>query len=275
MWTIMHLVTKVFDVLLAPFSSLSPLVGLTWISLLTGVGMLMVYRYISNQDRIKETKNRIKAHFLEVRLFKDNMRVMLKAQKNILLYNFRYMGLAVKPMLFMLPPIILILIQLEVRYARRPLHVGESAIVSVKMESDPMKGPEMQLVVPSGITIETPPLRVPEGGEINWRIKANQAGRFSIGIKSADSNSEVSKTVHVTRSVVALAGNVGRSSLSEAIVQPVEKPIISSVPIESVRLQYPNAEMKLWGWNIHWLVGFFVLSIVFGFAMKGIFKVEI
>jgi hypothetical protein len=28
-------------------------------------------------------------------------------------------------------------------------------------------------------------------------------------------------------------------------------------------------------WHVHWLVVVFVLSIVFGFALKGLFRVEI
>ena len=33
--------------------------------------------------------------------------------------------------------------------------------------------------------------------------------------------------------------------------------------------------MPVFGWNIHWLVYFFVLSLAFGFAFKGVFGVQI
>jgi hypothetical protein len=33
--------------------------------------------------------------------------------------------------------------------------------------------------------------------------------------------------------------------------------------------------MDLFGRHLHWLVVYFVLSIIFGFAFKGVFKVEI
>jgi len=33
--------------------------------------------------------------------------------------------------------------------------------------------------------------------------------------------------------------------------------------------------MRIFGWHIHWLIVYFALYIILGFAFMGIFKVEI
>jgi Phosphoenolpyruvate phosphomutase len=38
-------------------------------------------------------------------------------------------------------------------------------------------------------------------------------------------------------------------------------------------VQYPEATVSLLGWRVHWMVAFFVLSIVFAFALRGRFGV--
>jgi len=123
--------TAFFDFLLTPFNSLDPFWTLMILSLLAGVLMLLIFRSTSNQAKIKEVKDKMKAHLLEISLFKDSPAIILSAQKNLLLYNAQYMKYALKPMLYMILPISMMLIHLDGWFGYRPLKVGESAIFSV------------------------------------------------------------------------------------------------------------------------------------------------
>jgi len=78
--------------------------------------MLLIFRYISNQKEIKETKSKIRAYIYELRLFKDELGLVLSAQKNILIQNLKYIKYALKPMIFMIIPMALNLIQLDSWY---------------------------------------------------------------------------------------------------------------------------------------------------------------
>jgi len=273
MWIVFHLLTKLFDLLLALFVSFPPVVGLIWISVLTAVIMLMVYRHISNQEKIKQTKDRIKAHFLEVRLFKDDIRVILAAQWKILLNNLKYMSLALKPMLFMLPAIILILIQLEGRYAHRPLHPGETTIIAVHLEEDPTKGNALEIELPEGLALESPALRISKTREVNWRIRAEKKGRYELKFKLKEE--AFLRNLFVADENLPIARQVKKNTIIEQIFQPFERPLDKSGAVRSIEIQYPEADIRFFGWSLNWLVGFFVFSIIFGFAMKGVFKVEI
>ena len=37
---------------------------------------------------------------------------------------------------------------------------------------------------------------------------------------------------------------------------------------------YPEAEVSVLGWPLHWMIVYFVLAIVFAFALRNTFKVQ-
>src|SRR3990172_10738495 len=181
MWLLNNILNKTFDLFFYPFEALNPLWGLSIISFITGIIMLIIFRYTSNQDGIKEAKEKIKAYLLEVRLYKDDMGLMLNAQKNILKHNFTYMKYSVIPMLVMMIPVVLILIQLNFRFGYLPLKPGDDAIVKLNMNKGVnVNGTEAKIIAPSGIEVETPILRIDEKKEIDWRIRAKSPGDFNL-----------------------------------------------------------------------------------------------
>jgi len=121
----------VFDVLFLPFRSLSPWFAMGFISLLTAFLMLWIFKLTSNQEGIRKAKNAIKAHLLELRLYKDNMRVSLRAQGRILAANARYVACNAKPLAVMILPLLLILAQLNLWFGAAPLETGRPAVVKV------------------------------------------------------------------------------------------------------------------------------------------------
>src|SRR2546422_8579963 len=78
------LVNHLFDILVWPFRSLHPFYSLTVFSLLTTVFTLIVFRYASDQPAMRRVKDRLQAHVLEVRLFPDQLPVVLWAYSRLL-----------------------------------------------------------------------------------------------------------------------------------------------------------------------------------------------
>ncbi len=264
-----------FDILFLPFRSMSPWIGMILVSFLTGLLMLFVFKWTSNQEGIQKVKNKIKAHLLELRLFKDSLGQSLRSQGNILKCNLRYINYSAKPMLVMIVPLILILVQLNFWFGYESLRPNESAILKIKLADD--QNPlETQITVQpsSGLLMETPPLRIEESHEINWRFAATQEGiqQFDITIDGAT----VSKRVSVAQKPLSKISPLkpGTKFLDQ-ILYPTEAPVDGRIPIQKIEIQYPPKNMNLFGWGIHWIIVYFVLSIVFGFAFKGVFKVQI
>ena len=101
MSTVMSLINgilgPVFDLLLYPFRGMHPLVGLTVVSAIAAVGMLLGYKATSNQPAIERVKRKIAAGLFEIRLFNDDLYAILRAQGSILRNNLEYMRLNLVP----------------------------------------------------------------------------------------------------------------------------------------------------------------------------------
>jgi hypothetical protein len=275
MWIFQSIIGEIFKILFFPFRNLSPWVGMIFISLLTAFFMLFVFRFTSNQKGIRKIKNRIKAHLLELRLFKDSFAVSRKAQGNILRCNLKYMGYSARPMLVMIIPLILIIIHLNLWFGYISLSRGEQAILKIKLKEgiDPLKI-DLSVVSSSGFTIEIAPLRIIEESEIDYRFRTLKKGVREMAL--VIDGREIHKRLAVgERSLSRISPTKVRKDFLALLLNPGEPPLPSDCPIEAIKINYPSKNMNLFGWHIHWIIVYFVLSIIFGFAFKGVFKVEI
>jgi uncharacterized membrane protein (DUF106 family) len=264
----------IFDVFFAPFRSLGPWPGMIAISLVTGILMLLIFKKTSNQEAIKRAKNLIKARLLEIRLFKNDTGGQFRSQGAMLGANFRYMAHALRPMLVMLIPVMLILAQLNLRFGAESLAKGEQALVKMKLaEGTSADTTAISLRAPVGITVETAPLRIEEEGEVDWRIRADAAGLHRLTFDVAGASIE--KTVSVGQDSPAKVATIRSGKFFDLFLTPGEKPLPKKSSVASIEVVHRSYSLPLLGGGVNWLVAFFVLSLVFGFALKGVFKVEI
>lgn len=275
MWIFNSLLDKIFEIIFLPFRSLSPWIGMILISFLTGLFMLLIFRFTSNQEGLRKVKNKIKAHLLELRLFKDSLALSLKAQGNIFLSNLKYISYSGKPLLVMIIPLVLILIQLNLWFGYQSLKPGEETILKVRLDENQNLLDLNLSVQPSQFfVIETPPLRIEEENEINWRIRAKDKGIHLLTIQ-INGQSFTKKVAVAQKSLTKISPIKMRRNFIDELFNPGEQPLPSKQPVKNVEIKYPSKKMNLFGWHIHWIIVYFAISIIFGFALKGVFKVEI
>lgn len=262
-------------ILFFPFRSLNPWFGMIFISFLTGLLMIIVFRTTSNQEGIRNIKNKIKAHLLELRLYKDNMSLSLKAQGQIFRCNLKYIGYSAKPMLAMVVPLILLLTQLNLWFGSAPLVPGQAAVLKLKLTEGP-NPLRTDLSVESSFPfrIETLPLRIEGEREVNWRLRAQAEGMSDL-IFRMDGISFTKKIVSGHTPLSPISAKRVKRNFAAEFLSPGEKPFPSRFPVESIEIAYPARRMNFFGWRLHWIVVYFVLSVIFGFALKRPFKVEI
>jgi uncharacterized membrane protein (DUF106 family) len=106
-------------------------------------------------------------------------------------------------------------------------------------------------------------------GEISWRIRATKPvdGELRFAWLGKD----------WTKSVVAGEGRryvSGRrvSGVWDALWDPGESRFAAG-EVDSIEVRYPFVEMDLFGFRLHWLIWFFVISMVSAYLLKGRFKV--
>ena len=76
-----------FRILLSPFEKLGPWPGIILVSLLATVLALLIFKFTTNQQRLKKRKKRVLAHVLELLIFRDDFVLNIKALKDVFLFN--------------------------------------------------------------------------------------------------------------------------------------------------------------------------------------------
>ncbi len=271
--------SAVFDVLLAPLGEEHAWFDLVFWSVAGGIVALIVYKYVSNQRGIQRAKNAIKVHLLEIRLFKEDIAEVLGATAKILLKNGLYLGHNMLPLLVMIVPMMTILFQLEAHYAFDPLPVGSVNLLTLELDTSRPGVPDtatglaeaVRLEMPTGLSLDAPPVRTADG-KVAWRFRAERAGDYVVPIHVGEEL--VEKRIAVggpPRKVPVL-----RTKTLEAFLYPAEAALPADSAAESVRLRYPDRDLGwLPGGEMGVLATFFGLSILSGFALKGLFGVTL
>jgi uncharacterized membrane protein (DUF106 family) len=267
----------VFDLLLAPFAGLPPIVSLAVVSFVTAVFMLIVFKRTSNQAALADVKRRIHAGLFEIRLFNDDIRAILRAQTEILRTNLTYLKLSLVPMVWILPPLVLVIAQLQFHYGYEGLRAGDTTLLEVDLKPGAVSDgarPEATLDLPTGLRAEGEEVWIPSQSQLAWRLAAEEDGEFEIGV-GIDGAPPVAKTVQVTDRTVRLSPiRVDRSFLAQ-LIYPAEPPLPAEGPVHAIHVRYPDRAVSVLGLGMHWMIPFFVLSIAFAFALRGWLKVTI
>jgi hypothetical protein len=268
------LLRPLFDLALRPFRAWPALISLALASLAVSILMLVVFKRTSNQTRLADVKRRIHAGLFEIRLFSDDLRAIFRAQGEILRANVTYLGLSLVPMVFVLPPLVLVMAQLQFHYGYTGLVPGQRAVITAALRDAGPLRPEATLAAPAGLRVETPALWMPSTQQVAWRVAAEREGDYTLTLRLGDAP-PVTKSVTVSRAVVRRSPERVEAGFVAELLYPAEAPLPASSPFRSIRVNYPEAEVDLLGFHLHWMIPFFALSIVFAFALRGVFKVTI
>ena len=255
------------------FGDLHPLVSLTPLSIVVGVIMLWVFGLTSDQDAIETTKKRLQAYLLELRLYGDDPSLIWQSQKSLLAANLRYMGLMLKPAIYLTVPMVVLLFHLDSFYGLKPLRVSEPMVVTVQVSGEIATDTVApSLTAPAGITVETPAVRALEPSQFSWRIRPARETSGNLKFNWEGHGSWEKSVVSGDRRKYLNHRRVNASL--ESLMHPGED-LLGVAGVEWVEILYPAATIELWGVDLHWLIWFFVISMVSAYLLKGYFKVVI
>ena len=121
--------------------------------------------------------------------------------------------------------------------------------------------------------VETPSVWLPAERELVWRVSGKRAGDHELTVRV--NGATESKTVRVRDDVVRRSPLRVGSSWLDQIIYPAEPPLPAASPIASIELTYPERSIDVLGVGLHWMIVFFVLSLIFAFALRKPFGVTI
>jgi len=224
---------------------------------------LLVFRFASSQSGIRAAKDGIKAHLLELWLFKDDPGVLLRAQGQVVVSSLEYLGHSLAPLLLMVVPVGLLVAQLEARFAFRPLAGGEAAIVTATF-AVPEAAAAAALLASTGSTgvvVETPALRTADGRQALWRVRGATAGTHVLQAGG------VPVEVVVGPPGPALAAATYGPGDWRLAGYPAARPLEAG-PLLALEVEYPRARGEFLGLSsASWLL--MGATLVLGFALRG------
>ncbi|WP_010582756.1 hypothetical protein [Schlesneria paludicola] len=259
--------------LLAPLEQLPELAGAVLVAMVTGILMLIAFKYTSHQAAIKQARDRIKAELLALSLFRDNVAVNLGSQGRILGYALKLMGLALVPIAVMIVPVTLLLGQLSLWWQARPFQVGEDAVVTIRLNGDPKSSwPKVNLEPLPSMEITQGPYTIRSKREICWSIRFREPGHQQLDIH-VDGQSW-KKDLAVGRAPMRISLQRPEWNWSDIVMHPAEPPIEARSAVKSIDIQYP--ENRAWATGTHsWLIFWFLGSTIVAFCFRGVFNVNL
>jgi len=267
-------VTAVFDAIFAPLGWVSPVPGLALAALVTAVLALVVVKHTSNQARVRRAKDGMYAALLEMRLFNDDIAAVLRAQWDVLRSNGRYLAAALVPMLWLIVPFGLVVVELDAFYATDGLTLNQPAVLTAHLRQDQaIEVHDVHLVAPQGIAEDSPTLWFPATQDFAWRLRPIARGSYTLVISTPAGN--VSKSVVVSDAVTRRSASRTTSQGLAAIEPSSEPPLDEAGAFDAVSLTYPPRDLAVFGWTLPWFVVYGALVIVFGFALSRVLHVEI
>jgi uncharacterized membrane protein (DUF106 family) len=253
----------------------SPLAIVVIVSLVVGLAMVVLFGYTSDQKAIGVAKDQLKAHLLAVRLYRDQIPVVMGSYGKILRGTGRYLKLAFKPLLYVIIPITLLMVQIDRYLGQTPVPANAPFLLTAHA-AGPANGAalnDVTLELPPEISLTAPPVHIPASNEIVWRLAGSKEGKYELKIAAAGES--LVKAVCVGSELTRLSANRLRGQFRKRMFSSAEPALPQNSPIESISINYPDRNIDVAGYGMNWIWLFFILSMVAGFIFKELLGIQI
>ena len=249
-----------------------PLAIVIVVSLAVGLLMVVLFGYTSDQRAIGIAKDQLKAHLLAVRLYRDQIPVVMGSYGKILRGTGRYLKLAFKPLLYVIIPITLLMVQIDRYLGATPIPPNVPFLLTVYTTGGEALN-DVTVDLPAGITMTAPPVHVPSTNEIVWRLVGSKEGKYEV--KTAAAGQSVAKAVCVGGDLPRISTVRLRGHFWERMFSSAEPALPENSPIESISINYPDRNIEVAGYGMNWIWLFFILSMIAGFIFKEVLGIQI
>jgi hypothetical protein len=259
-------------------SANTPLLLVLAISIVIGLLMVIVFRYTSDQKAIGRAKDQLKAHLLAVRLFQDQLPVVMRAYGRILRGTGSYLRLAFTPFLIAILPITFLIVQLDRYFGWLPLRPTQTFLVEARVD-DPNAFSDAALQLPPELASSAPAVHIAKDEdkekdkEVVWRVVAEREGKYEIQIAAAGQT--VSKQVVVSPGLARISPVRLKDNFWERIFTSGEPALAENSPIQSITVSYPPRIIGFAWMEWNWIVLFFVVSLIAGFIFKSVLGIQV
>ena len=269
MASILSVLNFIVDALLYPFRPLPPFWGLLFISILAGLGMILIFSRFSNQPAIARLRKRMGGEVLGILLHVSRPGTVIAFALKLIWSNMLYLGHLLVPMAVMAVPFMLLWGQLDARYGARPLDPGEYRTVTLEFAGEMPSREDMDITA-EGVELIPPVVMVDEINEASFRILQYEEG--SGQLMAGSTAVEFGRSYEGSGAVVfrGFRGSPGIWSLFTPMYQ-----VRTADPDLSGRWSMPGTDYSVLGGHWSWIAVFLVFSMVSAVAGAKIMKIKV
>ncbi len=250
----------------------SPLAIVVVLSIVVGLLMVVLFGYTSNQKAIKTAKDQLKAHLLAVRLFQDQLHVVVGSYGKILRGTGRYLKLAFMPLLYVIFPITFLIVQVDHYLGSTGIPANTPFLFTVRLSNGDMLN-DVSLELPPEIRMTAPAVHVAAEREIVWRLAASKDGAYEVRVIVA--GERVAKAVQVSSELARVSSVRLRGHFWERMFFSAEPALPENKPVESIAINYPERTIDIAGYEMNWIWLFFIFSMIAGFIFKELLGIQV
>lgn len=261
--------STIFDSILNPLlQALGPLLSMLIVSFVVALLTTLIYRYATDQEKMKSLKSSMKRYRKKVSNAKDDPDKAMKLQKEMMKMNGDYMRHSFKSMIFTIIPVMLFLGWFAAHFAFNPILPGESFNVTATVEEDNDVSGPVELMVPANVSVGDDAVKNISSGDVVWtNISSSNPGSYDLSVKHHPSGEEQFFEVIVSKEqeYAQQTNSFDDSSVFSSISLGMEKllmfegvPVLGDLPLIK---------------NAGWLGAYILFSIIFTSVLRKIMGV--
>lgn len=256
-----------------PLRSLDPWFAMAVMSLISALLLLAVFKYGSDQAKIRRARDRFVGRVIEMAVYRDDLTVTVGAFARVLGANALYILALLKPLCLGVVPFVLLLAQAGAWFCCRPLAAGESVVVKAALAPGTRVMERDFSLEGDGIEVEAGPVRAVAANCVYWRVRPVRVGAASLEVRAGPDSAV--KTIRTADELAPLNPERRRGGIMRALLHPAEHPLPPDSAFTSISVAYPARIFDLWGLRMDWALVYIVLTIAIAWLLKGAFRVTI
>ncbi len=259
--------------ILGPILKIPTIFGLFLISLLITLIITVIYKYTTDQELLKNVRDKQKKLQEEMRKNRDNPKKVMKLQKEAFSHSGDMMRESFKSMLYTFIPIIILFGWIATHFAFYPLQVGQETNVTLFLKKG--TSGDMTITVPEEIKlISEKTVKVNGESEVNFIISPQKEGDFKISV--------VYNNQFVDKKIVVGSGdsNIKQTKMKMTWIDYIygsSEGYVESDSIYQLKVDYnvirPFGNFSFLGWHPGWLGTYIIFSLILSILIRKLMNV--
>lgn len=258
------LLDPILNPIFLPLMKISPVLVILILSLLISIIITVVYKFATDQVKMKGLKDELKVLQGEMKELKDDPKKMMKKQKVLMSKNMEYTRHSFKATLWTMLPLIFIFGWMNAHLAFNPFY--EDANFNVELTIDEIINSENMATLSEMEGIEVIDIKYQEGGDKFLFTLKGKEGTYeapSLTFNYKDDSCSIPITITKLKDDF-------RYSKKDSICKDnffLKKVVLKYDPVK------PLGNISLLGWRPGWLGTYIIASLLFSTIIRKVFKV--